>query len=94
MHRWLYEMVHGPVPEGWILRCLSDDRTHIAPGNWVCVSRAVNARLTVMGFDAAPRPLKATLLMRALLEDRMGDIRPTAGQRHQARLRARRKQAA
>lgn len=89
-HRWLYEKLHGPVPPGFVLKCLSDDRTLIAPGNWACVSRGVNARLRVMGFESAGTELKATLLARALLEDRIGQIRPSSGQRHQQRLRERR----
>lgn len=69
-HRWLWEQLHGPVPEGMCLKCKGDQiNTH--PSNWDLVPRALLPRLNGRfgrGYDDAPTDLKPTILAVTKLE--------------------------
>jgi hypothetical protein len=43
-HRLQWEAVHGPIPEGYHLRCKGDS-TDTSPANWVLVTKREHARL-------------------------------------------------
>lgn len=81
-HRWLWEQKHGPIPEGFALKCMDGNKLNTDPANWELVPRAILPRLNGRygrGFDAAPEELRPTILAVSKLE-------------HAARLR--RKEAA
>lgn len=70
-HRWEWERKHGPIPEGQVLKCLTNDKTNCDPSNWVLVPRGVMPRLAGrwgLGYDEAPDELKPVLLQTALLD--------------------------
>lgn len=69
-HRWLWEEVNGPVPEGFALKC-KGDRLNADPSNWKLVPRALLPRLNGRfgrGYDDAPAELKPTIMAVAELE--------------------------
>jgi hypothetical protein len=70
-HRYLWEQVNGPVPEGMILKCLDGDKTNTDPSNWEAIPRAMSPRLNGRfgrGYDAADPELKPTIMAVAKLE--------------------------
>ncbi|APE43633.1 HNH endonuclease [Sulfitobacter alexandrii] len=70
-HRWLWEKVNGPVPEGMCLKCLDGDKTNTDPSNWEAIPRAMLPRLNGRfgrGYDVASAELKPTILATAKLE--------------------------
>ena len=70
-HRYLWEKVHGPVPEGMRLKCLDGDKTNCDPSNWEPIPLAMAPRLNGRfgrGYDAAPAELKPIILATAKLE--------------------------
>lgn len=79
-HRWEWEKLHGPVPEGMVLKC-KGDRLNTDPSNWELIPRALLPRLaggahkTWLAYDAAPEDLRPTILAVAKLEH---GIRETA----------------
>lgn len=46
-HRVLWEKENGPIPEGHILRCRSDDTTNPEPENWELITKGEHARRNV-----------------------------------------------
>ncbi len=79
-HRYLWEKVNGPVPDGFCLKCLDGDKTNTDPSNWICISRGVLPRLNggrasrVMAYDAAPDELKPAILAIAQIEHRAKEV--------------------
>lgn len=45
-HRWLWEKVNGPLPDGMCLKCLDGDKTNCDPDNWRAIPRALLPRLS------------------------------------------------
>lgn len=85
-HRWLWEQANGPVPEGFALKCLSDDRTNTDPSNWEAIPRAILPRLAggnryhrVVAYDEAAPELKPIVLAAAKLKYRAREIRRAQG---------------
>lgn len=69
-HRWLWEQQHGPVPEGFALKC-KGDRLNTDPSNWELIPRAMLPRLNGRfgrNYDDAPAELKPTIMAVAKLE--------------------------
>jgi HNH endonuclease len=69
-HRWLWEKVNGPVPEGMCLKCRGD-RLNTDPSNWELVPRALLPRLDGRfgrRYEDAPAELKPTIMAVAKLE--------------------------
>tara|TARA_Y100000815_G_scaffold246882_1_gene246880 strand:- start:157 stop:993 length:837 start_codon:yes stop_codon:yes gene_type:complete len=69
-HRWLWEQKHGPIPEGFALKCLGD-KLNTDPSNWELVPRAMLPRLNGRygrDFDKAPDQLKPLILAATRLE--------------------------
>lgn len=69
--RW--SAVHGPVPEGHVLKCLDGNRLNTDPANWRAIPRALLPLLNGkvgrrLAYDDAPAELKPTLLTLAQLE--------------------------
>ncbi|SFC08992.1 HNH endonuclease [Salipiger profundus] len=70
-HRYLWEKLNGPVPEGHRLKCLDGDKTNTDPSNWEAIPAAMAPRLNGRfgrGYDDAPVELKPTILLTAKLE--------------------------
>lgn len=81
IHLIEWEAVHGPIPQGYALKCLDGDRTNVAPANWELVPRALLPRLAggrvkqhVAYDDAAPE-VRPALLTIAKLEHRVRELR-------------------
>jgi hypothetical protein len=71
-HRWLWEQLNGPVPDGMVLKCL-DGKLNTDPSNWELVPRGLLPRLNGRSgrhYDAAPAELKPTILAVAKVEHR------------------------
>ena len=71
VHLINWEALHGPLPEGYALKCLSDDRGNPEPSNWEAIPRALLPRLNGRfgrGYDAAPAEVKPTILAITKLE--------------------------
>jgi len=69
-HRWLWEQKHGPVPDGFALKCLGD-KSNTDPSNWKLVSKGLLPRLngkSGRSYDHAPAELKPTIMAVAELE--------------------------
>lgn len=76
-HKHEWEKLHGPVPEGQCLKCLSDNRQNTAPENWQLVPRALLPRLNNRwgkDYDSAPHEVKPTLMGIAKLEHKLKEI--------------------
>jgi hypothetical protein len=76
-HRWLWEQMHGSVPEGSCLKC-KGDQLNTDPSNWELIPRALLPRLNGRfgrGYDDAPNDLKPTILAVAKLEHRLREKR-------------------
>lgn len=70
-HRWLWERLHGPVPDGMVLKSLDGDKTNTDPANWKLIPRALLPRLNGRfgrDYDAAPAELKPTIMAVAEVE--------------------------
>lgn len=73
-HRYLWEQVNGPVPEGHALKCLDSNPLNTDPSNWEAVPRAVLARLnggrfrTTLAYDAAEPEVKPLVMATAKLK--------------------------
>lgn len=77
-HRYLWEQVNGPVPEGHRLKCLDGDKTNTDPSNWEAVPMALAPRLNGRfgrGYDTAPADLKPVILATAKLEHAVREAR-------------------
>lgn len=80
-HRWLWEKLHGLVPEGQVLKCLDGNKTNTDPSNWTLVARGLLPRLNGgrhknrVGFDQAPAELKPVLMNLAKVEQAVHDRR-------------------
>lgn len=71
-HRYLWEKEHGPVPDGYCLKCLDGDKTNTDPSNWEAIPRAMlprlNGRWGRTPYDDAPDELKPVIMATARLE--------------------------
>lgn len=82
-HRWLWEQKHGPIPDGYALKCLDGDKSNTDPDNWELLPRAILPRLNGRfgrGFDAAPDELKPTIMAVAKLEHAVREKRREAAE--------------
>jgi hypothetical protein len=93
-HRWLWEQLNGPVPQGMALKSLDGNRTNCDPANWVVIPRALLPRLNGgrhkrrIAYDTAPPELKPTVMALAKLEQAAKDARDRAGTRSKEKERA------
>ncbi|TGP22510.1 HNH endonuclease [Mesorhizobium sp. M1D.F.Ca.ET.184.01.1.1] len=82
-HRYLWEKEHGPVPEGYVLKCLGD-RLNTDPSNWEPVPIGLLPRLngkSNRGYDHAPAELKPTIMAVAKLEHAVAARRKSKSER-------------
>lgn len=76
-HVYLWEQKHGPVPDGYCLKCLDGNKTNTDPSNWDLIPRGVLPRLNggkatrVMAYDSAPDELKPAILAVAKIDHAM-----------------------
>jgi hypothetical protein len=81
-HRWLWEQVNGPIPDGYVLKCLDGNKMNCDPSNWEAIPRGVLPRLNggratrVMAYDTAPDELKPVLMTIARVEQKASELRP------------------
>jgi hypothetical protein len=69
-HRWLWEQANGPVPDGYVLKCLGE-RSNTDPSNWELVPIGLLPRLNGKSgrdYDHAPAELRPTIMAVAKLE--------------------------
>lgn len=70
-HRYLWEQVNGPIPEGHVLKCLDGNKVNCDPSNWELIPREVLPLLSArfgMGFDRAHPEVKPTIMAVAKLK--------------------------
>ncbi len=74
VHRINWEAVNGPIPEGFVLKCLDGNHGNTDADNWEVVHRGVLARLNggrfrkTLPYDAAPEELKPLVMASAKLK--------------------------
>ncbi|MEM5542904.1 HNH endonuclease signature motif containing protein [Sulfitobacter sp. AS92] len=86
-HRWLWEKINGPVPDGHFLKCLDGDKTNCDPANWELLPQAILPRLAGgrhgKGYAEYEPELRPTVLAIAKLEHQVREsknaqpLRPT-----------------
>ncbi|MGR3605296.1 HNH endonuclease signature motif containing protein [Sulfitobacter sp.] len=78
-HRWLWEKVNGPIPQGHVLKCLDGNKANSDPSNWELVSQSMLPRLAGgrkgKGYDQHIPELRPTVLAIARLEDKAREAR-------------------
>ncbi len=74
----LWEKLHGPLPKGHILKCISGDKTDCDPLNWVCVTVGIGNRLRKRGWQGAPSELRPTILAASKLEHKLWQAKEPA----------------
>jgi hypothetical protein len=74
VHRINWELVNGPIHEGFVLKCLDGNHGNTEADNWEAVHRGVLARLNggrfrkTLPYDAAPEELKPLVMASAKLK--------------------------
>ncbi|WP_235512543.1 HNH endonuclease [Sphingomonas sp. Leaf17] len=82
-----WEAAHGPIPEGYALKCLNGDRLDTSPANWSPVSRGVLARLNggrhrkTLAYDDASPELRPAVMALAKIRQRASECQPNAPNR-------------
>ncbi len=65
-HRWLWEQKNGPVPEGFVLKCIDGDKLNTDPSNWEPIARGALATLNRdwggLRYNEAPAEMKPAIL--------------------------------
>ncbi|WP_232831620.1 HNH endonuclease signature motif containing protein [Pseudogemmobacter bohemicus] len=77
-HKWLWEKLNGPVPEGHVLKCLDSDKTNCDPSNWEALPKSMLPRLSGrwnLGYDEASPEVKPTIMAIAKLEQKARDLK-------------------
>lgn len=67
-HRALWELRHGPIPPGHVLKCKTTDRANCSLSNWTLIPQQMLGPLIRRGYEAAPPALKETILAVTRLE--------------------------
>ena len=76
-HRYLWEQLNGPVPEGYCLKSLDGDRLNTDPSNWEAIPRAILPRLNGrfgMAYDRAEPEVKPSILVVAKLKHAVNQV--------------------
>lgn len=74
VHLIEWEALHGPLPEGYCLKCLSDDKQNADPSNWEAIPRAILPTLNGgrhkkrLAFDEAHPEVRPTIMAMAKIE--------------------------
>lgn len=71
-HLHLWEQANGPVPKGHCLRFKDGDITNIQPNNLELITRAENAVLNNLKYNATPAELQPTVRLLTKLHIRKG----------------------
>ncbi|WP_426229325.1 HNH endonuclease signature motif containing protein [Pararhizobium sp. DWP3-4] len=77
-HRWLWEQANGPIPDGFVLKCIGEDKTNCDPSNWELIPREVLPRLNGrfgMHYDQAAPEIKPTIMAVAKLKHAVTQVR-------------------
>lgn len=84
VHLIEWEALNGPLPEGYCLKCLGDDRLNTDPANWEAIPRALLPRLnggrhkTKPVYDEVAPELRPSVLAVAKVEHRARELRRKA----------------
>ena len=70
-HIHIWEQKNGPVPDGFCLKFIDGDKTHIDTSNLRLISRVLNLRLNKHGYNDAPDEIKPSILALARMETKM-----------------------
>ncbi len=75
-HRRLWEGVNGPIPDGFILKCVSQDKSNAEPSNWRMIRKGVVGHLAFRDFDQSPAELKSVILATSVLAHSANALKP------------------
>lgn len=70
-HRWLWEQANGPVPDGFFLKCVDDNKQNCDPSNWQLMPRATLPYLNGhrgFNYSAAAPEVRPVILALARLK--------------------------
>jgi hypothetical protein len=76
-----WEAAHGPIPQGYALKCLDGDKLNTDPSNWEAIPRAVLARLNGgrhkkrLAYDQAEPEVKPLVMAIAKIEHAADQLR-------------------
>ena len=82
VHLMNWEANHGPLPEGYALKCLNGNKMDTRATNWELVPRALLPRLNGRfgrGYERASPELKPTILLTAKLEHQARKLKKGGG---------------
>lgn len=74
VHLIEWEAINGPLPKGYCLKCLGDDKTNADPSNWEAIPRALLPRLnggrhkTKLAYGEAAPEVRPSILAIAKVE--------------------------
>jgi hypothetical protein len=71
-HRYQWELVNGPIPKGYCLRCKDGNRLNTSPDNWYLISLGENALRTTLGD--MPKELIDSMLLHKRLTKKLKQI--------------------
>lgn len=77
-HKYLWEQLHGPVPEGYCLKCIDGNRQNTNPANWEAIPRATLPFLNGHrghDYDSAPTEVKPAIMAVAKLKHAIGSAK-------------------
>ena len=81
VHLIEWEAVNGSLPDGFCLKCLTDDRLNTDPANWEAIPRALLPRLnggrskSKLAFDEASPEVRQAILTIAKVEHRVRQLK-------------------
>jgi len=70
-HRYLWEQANGPLPDGYVLKCLDGDKRNCDPSNWEPIPRGILPQLNGrhgIAYDQAAPEVKPVLMTLAKLK--------------------------
>ena len=74
-HVWIYEQIHGPVPDGHVVIFKDQDKRNFDPDNLVAIKRAELLQINKAGYREAPDELKPSILALGKLKTTIGEQR-------------------
>ena len=74
-HRWLWEKIHGPIPDGMCLKSKDGNPQSTDPDNWELISRGVLVALNKQGlYKLAPPELRPSVITAAKISEKISQL--------------------